>query len=129
MRLFEIKMASGAKSSVFVKGYDQAAGFFTTWFANHFDDDDDQAIIFAKDWERAELIWELIDERFYLMPKGWLGSEYDCCRLLRRMRHERESCARNIEGIGVYSPRTGWAILPIDYAATGIEPPGRRGVG
>ena len=50
-----------------------------TW---HSDDGDYQAIIFAKDRERAELIWELIDERFHLMPEGWLGSEYDCWRLL-----------------------------------------------
>lgn len=92
-----------------------------TW---HSDDDDYQAIIFAKDWERAELIWELIDERFYLMPEGWLGSEYDCWRMLGRVRHEREACARNIEGIGIYSPRTGWTILPIDYEVIGIEPPG-----
>lgn len=90
------------------------------------DDDDYQAAIFAADEWRAEEIWHAIDERFWLMPDGWLGSELDTWLVLGRVRHEREARVKCIEGVGVYSPRTGWTILPIDYKAIGIDPPPPR---
>lgn len=91
------------------------------------DDDDYQAAIFAETQWRAQEIWDAIDERFWLMPKGWLGSELDTWLVLGRVRHAREACGRCTEGIGVYSPRSGWKILPIDYAAVGIGPPSSDG--
>lgn len=62
------------------------------------------------------------------MPQGWTGSEFDKWQLLGLVRHEREACARCVEGIGVYDPRTGWTIAPIDYASFGLEPPDERTV-
>lgn len=88
------------------------------------DDEDYQAAVFASDAVRAAEIWEAIDERFWLMPKGWLGSEQDSWRLFGRKWHEREACARCVEGIGIYDQFEGWTILPLDYEAIGIEPPG-----
>ena len=90
----------------------------------HYDDDDYQAVIFAEDSFRAEHIWEAIGERYELMPEGWLDSECDTWRTVGLVRHEREACVRRIEGVGIYSSRTGWTILPIDYDTIGIEPPG-----
>lgn len=91
------------------------------------DDDDYQAAIFAVDEWRAAEIWEAIAERFWLMPKGWLGSELDSWILFGRVRHEREACSRCVEGIGIYDQFAGWSILPLDYEAIGISPPGEPG--
>lgn len=91
------------------------------------DDDDYQVAIFADSEIRAADIWDAIGERFWLMPEGWLGSELDTWLVLGQVRHEREACARCTEGIGIYSPRIGWTILPIDYTAIGISPPRPHG--
>ncbi|MDG5487834.1 hypothetical protein NYR55_04270 [Sphingomonas sp. BGYR3] len=90
------------------------------------DNDDYQAAIFASNEWRAAQIWEAIGERFWLMPEGWLGSELDTWLVLGRVRHEREACARCAEGIGIYNPRQGWTILPLDYDGLGIAPPDPR---
>ncbi len=87
------------------------------------DDDEYQVAIFAAFEERAAAIWAAIGERFWLMPEGWLGSELDTWLVLGRVRHEREACARCTEGIGIYSPRKGWTIFPLNYQAVGISPP------
>ena len=87
------------------------------------DDEDYQAAIFSETSSRAEEIWIAIAERYWLMPKGWLGSELDAWLLHGRIRHEREARARCVEGIGVYSPCGGWKILPIDYDAIGMQAP------
>lgn len=87
------------------------------------DDEDYQAAIFSETSFRAEEIWIAIAERFWLMPQGWLGSEWDAWMLHGRVKHEREACSRCVEGIGIYSPDQGWKILPIDYAAIGMAPP------
>lgn len=87
------------------------------------DEEDYQAAIFSETSFRAEEIWIAIAERFWLMPKGWLGSELDAWILHGRLRHEREACARCVEGIGIYSPYRGWTILPINYTAIGMIPP------
>ena len=91
------------------------------------DGDDYQVAVFAAFEVRAAAIWDAIGERYWLMPEGWLGSELDTWLVLGRVRHEREACARCKEGIGIYSPRSGWTILPIDYEAIGISPPRPHG--
>lgn len=86
------------------------------------DSDGYQVAIFS-DSIRDEDIWDAIGERYWLMPQGWTGSEFDTWMLHGRVRHEREACARCVEGIGIYDPVIGWTILPIDYAAIELDPP------
>ena len=88
-----------------------------------FDDEDNyQVVVFAATQHRADKIYEAVYDRLNLMPTGWLGSEIDTWMMLGWVRHQREAELRNQEGIGVYSPATGWAILPIDYAAMELLP-------
>lgn len=87
------------------------------------DDDGYQAAIFAETDQRASEIWTAIGERFWLMPRGWLGSELETWTLFGQAPHEHEARKRCVEGIGAYSPGQGWTILPLDYDAIGIVPP------
>lgn len=87
------------------------------------DRDNYQAAIFSNSWIRGTDIWRAINGRYWLMPQGWTGTEFDAWMLLGLVRHEREACARCVEGIGIYDPITGWRIAPIDYATFGLEPP------
>ena len=75
----------------------------------------------------VEQIYKAVCDRLNLMPTGWLGSEIDTWMMLGWVRHQREAELRNQEGIGVYHSVTGWAILPIDYAAMDISPDADRG--
>ncbi len=92
------------------------------------DRDNYQAAIFSDSWIRGTDIWRAINGRYWLMPQGWTGTEFDAWMLLGLVRHEREACARCAEGFGMYNPITGWTILPINYAAFGLQPPDKSTV-
>jgi hypothetical protein len=87
------------------------------------DEDDYQVAIFAVDRERAEDVYMAVARKLGLMPEGWLGSEWDTWSGLGLIKHQWEAERRMVEGIGVYNSRTGWEILPIDYAAFELTPP------
>ncbi len=84
MKLFEILQASGAKLSVFATGFDEAAGIFTAWYANHHDD-------YISGFEVAE--------RNPLWPG--LNTE-----------HLLAALTLKTPGVGRYDPDNGWTILP-----------------
>ncbi len=91
MKLFEILQASGAKLSVFATGFDEAAGIFTAWYANHHDD-------YLSKFEVAE------------RNPSWLGLNTE---------HLLEALALNISGVGRYDPNKGWEILPTNASVGG----------
>ncbi|MBY0306284.1 MAG: hypothetical protein K2W86_14185 [Sphingomonas sp.] len=84
MKLFEILQASGAKLSVFAAGFDEAAGIFTAWYANHHD-------AYLSGFEVAE------------RNPSWPGLNTE---------QLRQALALNISGVGRYDPDKGWTILP-----------------
>lgn len=84
MRFFEILMTSGAKLSVFAKGYDQAAEIFTAWFADHYGE----------------------PTSYFEVPErnlSWRGLNAE---------HLRETLALKTSIVGRYDPDKGWTILP-----------------
>ncbi|MDO6415936.1 hypothetical protein Q4F19_16215 [Sphingomonas sp. BIUV-7] len=105
-----------------IYGVDEAPmAFVLVGFAT--DDSDHQAAIFAESVERAEEIWDHVQHQLQHMPAGWLGSEWSEWQLLGHGRHQQAAESLRREGVGIYSPDTGWAILPIDYAAFDLDPP------
>lgn len=89
---------------------------------HYINEDDYQVVLFARDQERADDIYGGIYDRFDLLPRGWLGSEWDAWTTVGLVRHQRHAEERGVEGLGIYLEE-GWQILPLDYEALGIDPP------
>lgn len=85
-------------------------------------EDGDQVVVFTWSEERAAEIFLTLEVNFKV-PEGWTCDAWDCWQLFGLVKHEREACLRRVEGIGVYTSRKGWTLLPIDYAALGLDPP------
>lgn len=87
-----------------------------------FDDDGDEYVIFAADWDRAVAIYTAYLEDPRALPEGWIPLTHDYWSTLGLVRHQAQAEARGVEGIGCYSP-DGWMILPIDYSRLGLSAP------
>lgn len=87
------------------------------------DDSNLQAAIFARDEERAEVVWDHIRGRLEYWPEDCSTSEWDAFRLFGLVRHQWEAEERCEEGIGTYAPEAGWTILPLDYEDFDLDRP------
>lgn len=88
----------------------------------YIDDDDYQVVLFARDQDRADELYDVIQADYRLLPSEWLGSEWDAWSTVGLVRHERQAEERGVEGLGIYNP-DGWLVLPLDYEALGVTPP------
>lgn len=88
----------------------------------YIDDDDYQVVLFARDQERADALYDAIQADYRALPSEWLGSEWDAWSTVGLVRHKRQAEERGVEGLGIYNP-DGWLVLPLDYEALGVTPP------
>lgn len=88
----------------------------------YIDDDDYQVVLFAKDQERADTLYDVIQADYRSLPSEWLGSEWDAWSTVGLVRHRGQAEQRGVEGLGIYGP-LGWQILPLDYDTLGVQPP------
>jgi hypothetical protein len=86
------------------------------------DDDDYQVVLFARDQDRADELYDAIQADYRALPSEWLGSEWDAWSTVGLVRHKRQAEERGVEGLGIYNP-DGWLVLPLDYEALGVTPP------
>lgn len=86
------------------------------------DDDGDEYVVFAPDWNRAVEIYTAYLNDPNALPNGWVPLAYDYWLTLGLVRHEAQATSRGVEGLGRYSP-AGWVLLPIDYDRLGITAP------
>ncbi|SEL95830.1 hypothetical protein SAMN05216382_2979 [Sphingomonas palmae] len=88
----------------------------------YIDDDDYQVVLFARNQERADALYDAIQADYRVLPSEWLGSEWDAWSTVGLVRHKRQAEERGVEGLGIYNP-DGWMVLPLDYEALGVTPP------
>lgn len=86
------------------------------------DDDDYQVVLFASDQDRADELYSAIKVDYRVLPREWLGSEWEAWTTVGLVRHKRQAEERGIEGLGIYN-YNGWLILPLEYAELGVAPP------
>lgn len=90
---------------------------------HHFVDEDDyEVVLFAHSVARAADLYGAISHDYSVLPRPWLGSEWEAWLAVGIVRHERQATQRGVEGLGIYTDQ-GWQILPLDYRALGINPP------
>ncbi|KKI17899.1 hypothetical protein [Sphingomonas sp. Ag1] len=89
----------------------------------HFSDDDGyEVVLFARDQERAGELYDAVVLDYRVLPREWLGSEWEAWSAIGIVRHAAQAEARGVEGVGTYNAE-GWLILPLDYKALGVAPP------
>ncbi|ONF97416.1 hypothetical protein [Sphingomonas jeddahensis] len=89
---------------------------------NFTDDDGDEYVIFARDWDRAAKIFTAYLDDPNALPGGWIPLTHDHWRTLGLVRHGHQAESRGVEGVGRYTA-AGWVILAVDYHRLGLSAP------